>query len=383
MDFSFTDDQKALRVLARELMDTHGSLEYIRKLDATQSYPYELYQQWIESGLLSVPFPEEYGGIGGSVTDMTIITEEIARSSGDLQMAFGASTFCGLNIVRKGTEEQKQYWLPKLLDGSVKMAISISESDAGSDVGSMRTRAVRDGDHYVINGTKLWTTGGGAEGAVLNVYCITDATVRYNKGMSLILVENNAPGVKLRKLDMLGRRCTGTYEINFENVRVPIDRCIGGENNGWDCILGGLQIERVVSTAGNCGSAQACVDLAVGYSRERVQFGHPIGTNQAIAHMLADIQTEVDAARVLMWRAAWMVDQKMDALREISMAKLMSSETYVKAANLGMQVFGGYGYNMEYDMQRHYRDCRSTTIAAGSSQMQRNIIANKLGLKIN
>ena len=200
--------------------------------------------------------------------------------------------------------------------------------------------------------------------------------------MSLFLVENTTPGLEIRKLEMLGRRCVGTYELFFNDVRVPADQLIGGENKGWECVLSGLQIERLCSAAGNCGAAQAAVDLALEYAKERKQFGRPIGTNQAIAHMLADMQTEVDAARTLTWRAAWMVASGRDALREISMAKLMSSETYVKVANQGMQILGGYGYNMEFDMQRHYRDARSATVAAGSSQMQRNVIAGLMGLKV-
>jgi alkylation response protein AidB-like acyl-CoA dehydrogenase len=245
----------------------------------------------------------------------------------------------------------------------------------------MRTTAVRDGDHYVINGQKLWSTGSGAKNTVINLYVRTDPKANIRQGMSLFLVDNDTPGLKLRKLDMLGRRCTGTYEIFLDNVRVPADRLVGTENAGWDVVLSGLQVERITSAAGNVGAAQAALDLAVDYARERKQFGRPIGSNQAIGHMLADLATEVEAARTLTWRAAWLVSQGKDALREISMAKLLSSETYVKVANQGMQVFGAFGYNMEYDMQRHYRDARSSTIAAGTSQVQRNVIAGLMGLK--
>ena len=217
---------------------------------------------------------------------------------------------------------------------------------------------------------------------MINVYAKTDSSVHYRKGISLFLVDNDTPGVKMRKLDMLGRRCVGTYEIFFDDVRVPADRLVGGENNGWHCVLSGLQVERVASTAGYSGAAQAAVDMAVAYARERKQFGRPIGTNQAIAHMLADMQTEVEAARWMMMRAAWMLSQGKDALREISMAKLFGSEMYVKIANMGMQVMGAYGYNMEFDMQRHFRDARSVTIGAGTSQMQRNLIAGLMGLKV-
>jgi alkylation response protein AidB-like acyl-CoA dehydrogenase len=382
VDFAFTDEQKLLRETVRKLMDTHAPPEYIRRLDAEQGYPYELYEKWVEAGLLSMPFPEEYDGLGGSVIDLTIIAEELARKSPDFFMSYAGSVFTGLNIMRKGTEAQKQTWLPKLFAGEVRMAIAISEPEAGSDIGAMRTFAVRDGDEYVVNGQKLWATGAGAKNTVMNVYLKTDREKNYREGMSLLLIDNDTPGVQLRKLDMLGRRCTGTYEVFFNDVRVPADRIVGGENKGWDCVLSGLQIERVCSAAGSCGGALAAFDLALAYAKERVQFGRPIGTNQSIAHTLADLQTEIDAARTLMWRAAWMVSEGQDALREITMAKLFASEVYVKVANAGMQIFGGYGYSMEYDMQRHFRDSRSSTIAAGTSEMQRNVLAGLMGLKV-
>jgi alkylation response protein AidB-like acyl-CoA dehydrogenase len=382
MDFGFTDEQAMLRDSVRKLMDRVATPDYVRRLDREQAYPYELYEAWVEAGLLRLPFPEEYGGLSGSVIDMVIIAEELARKSADFYMAFAGSTFCGLNLLRKASDEQKRHWLPRLLSGEVRMAISISEPEAGSDVGAMRTTARRAGDHFVINGQKLWSSGAGARGAVINAYVKTDTKAHYRQGMSLFLVDNTAPGIELRKLDMLGRRCTGTYEIFFNDVRVPADRLIGGENGGWDCLMSGLQVERVCSAAGNCGAAQAVVDLALAYAKERKQFGRPIGSFQAIAHMLADMATEVEAARTLMWRAAWMVASGRDALKEISMAKLLSSETYAKVANLGMQILGGYGYTMEFDMQRHFRDSRASTIAAGTSQIQRNLIAGLMGLKL-
>jgi alkylation response protein AidB-like acyl-CoA dehydrogenase len=382
MDFSLSEEQVLLRDNVRKLMDRVATAEYVRRLDREQAYPYELYAAWAEAGLLRLPFPEAYGGLGGSIIDMAIVAEEISRKSADLYMAFSGSTFCGLNILRKASEEQKRHWLPRLLAGDVRMAISISEPDAGSDVAAMRTSARRDGDHWIINGQKLWSSGAGADKAVIDVYVKTDPKAPARASLSLFLVDNTTPGVKLTKLDMLGRRCTGTYEIFFEDARVPADRLIGGENKGWDCLLSGLQVERVCSAAGNCGAAQAAVDLALAYAKERKQFGRPIGSFQAIAHMLADMQTEVEAARSLMWRAAWMVASGQDALREISMAKLLSSETYAKVANLGMQILGAYGYTMEFDMQRHFRDSRASTIAAGTSQIQRNLIANLMGLKV-
>ena len=364
-------------------MDRIATPEYVRRLDRDQAYPDALYEAWVEMGLLRLPFAEEYGGLGGNALDMVVLADEIARKSFDLFTAYGGSVFCGLNVARKGSDEQRNHWLPKLMSGEIKMSISMSEPDAGSDIGSMRTVARRDGNSWVINGRKIWATGAAAKNNVINVYVKTDLTVDYRKGMSLFLVPNDTPGLELRKLDMLGRRCVGTYELTFDNVRVSASQLVGGENNGWACVLSGLQLERITAAAGYCGGAQAAFDLALQYAKDRQQFGRPIGTFQAIAHMLADMQTEIEAARTLIWRAAWMIDNDAsDALRVISMAKLFASETYVKVANAGMQIFGGAGYSMEFDMQRHFRDARSTTIAAGTSQMQRNVIAGLMGLKV-
>jgi alkylation response protein AidB-like acyl-CoA dehydrogenase len=258
----------------------------------------------------------------------------------------------------------------------------MSEPDAGSDTGAMRSTARRVNETWRINGQKLWSTGAGARDTLINVYVKTDSKAHYREGMSLFLVPNDAPGVELRKLDMLGRRSVGTYEIFFNDVEAGDERLVGGVNRGFHCLLSGLQTERITTAAGYCGAAQAALDLAVDYAKTRKQFGRPIGSFQAIAHMLADLQTEVDAGRLLMLRAAWTATRGEDALREISMAKLFASETYVKVANAGMQVLGAYGYNMEFDMQRHFRDARAATIAAGTSQIQRNLIAGRMGLKV-
>ena len=382
MDFGFTEEQRMLRDSVRKLLQKHATPDYVRKHDRERTYPEELFQAWAEAGLLGLPFPEEYGGSGGSLMDMVIVAEEIARVSADLVMAYTGGIFCGLNVLRKASEEQKRYWLPKFLAGEIKFSISMSEPDAGSDIGAMRTTAVKDGNEWVIDGTKIWASTAGAKNNVICLYVKTDTKAHYRQGLSLFLVDNDAPGLTLRKLDMLGRRATGTYELIFDKVRVPPDRLVGGENKGWDCVMSGLQVERATSSAGNVGAAQGVIDLALQYAKDRKQFGRPIGANQAIAHMLADMQTEVEAARTLMWRAAWMVSSGQDALREITMAKLFTSETYVKIANQAMQILGGMGYSEEFDMARHYRDARAATIAAGTSQIQRNLIANLMGLKV-
>jgi len=382
MDFEYSTEQKLLRDSVGKLMRRLATPENLRRLDRERLYPYEIYDAWVEAGLFALPFAPEYGGLGGNVLDLAIISEEIGRYSADVAMAFGGSIFCALNVARKGSEEQKRHWLPKLISGEIRMSISMSEPDAGSDVGAMRTQARRDGNGYVISGQKIWATGAGAKNNFINVYVKTDPKAHYRQGMSLFLVDNTTPGLDIRKLDMLGRRSVGTYELNFNDARIPPDRLIGGENKGWECILSGLQAERVVAAACDCGSARGVLDLAVGYAKDRRQFGRAIGTFQAIAHMLANTEAEVEAAWAVTQKAAWRVSRNEDALKDITIAKLLAAEVYVKAANVGMQVMGGFGYNMEFDMQRHFRDARAATIAAGTSEMQRNIIAGQMGLKV-
>jgi len=381
MIVELSEDHRLLQDSLKKLLSKHASPEKVRQLDRDQGYPYELYDALVGAGFLRMPFPVEYGGLGGSVTDMAVTSHTLAYASADLSMAYGGSVFTGLNLVRKATEAQKKEWLPKLLSGEIKMSISMSEPDAGSDLGNIRTTATRDGDYYIINGQKLWATGAGAKNNVINVYVLTDRQAHYRDGISLFLVDNDTPGLTLRKLDMLGRRCVGTYELIFDNVRVPADRLIGAENRGWDCLMSGLQIERVTAAAGACGAARAIVDYALAYSKQRRQFGQPIGSFQAISHILADMDTDVSAAEALMWQSAQAVANSKNALREITMAKLFASEAYSRVANQGMQVMGAYGYSKEFDMERMFRDSRAATIAAGTSQMQRNLLANLLGLK--
>src|SRR3984885_9287340 len=207
MDFGFSEEKRLLRDSVRKLLQKHAPPDYVRQHDRERTYPEELFQACAEAGLLALPFPEEYGGAGGSILDMVIVAEEIARVSADLVMAYTGGIFCGLNLVRMASEEQKRYWLPKFLAGKIKFSISMSEADAGSDIGAMRTTAVKDGNEWVIDGQKLWASTAGAKNNVINLYVKTDTKAHYRQGLSLFLVDNDTPGLTLRKLDMLGRQC--------------------------------------------------------------------------------------------------------------------------------------------------------------------------------
>ena len=376
-----SEEQRAYLDSLRRVMGRLATPDYLSRIDSEATYPYEIYDAWIDLGLFRIGFPEAYGGIGGDLSDLLLISQELAWWSYDVYTAYSVPLYTAMTLLKIGSEAQKQEFLPALLDGRLRLSTSISEPSAGSDVGALKTRAKRVDGGWVINGQKLWNTAAGAKNNVLQVLARTDVDVSPRKGMSMFLVPNDTPGVECRKLDMLGRRATGTYEVFFTDVFVPDHRLLGGEGAGWNGLLACLQTERLLTSAGYVGSAQKVVDLSVGYAKERQQFGRPIGEFQVIAHMLADMATDVDAARLLVERAAATLMAGKDAARQVAMAKLFGSETYARAANQGMQVFGAYGYSMEYEIQRHFRDSRSTTVGAGSSQMQRNAIAATLGLK--
>ena len=382
MNFDYTEEQSILLDNLRRMMDTAATPEYIREHDENGLYPYEVYEAWVAMGLIGLPFPESYGGFGGNVIDMALVGEELGRKAYSFLEAYGLSVFSGLSLLNNGNEEQKRIWLPRLIKGEIRMSISMTEPDAGSDAGNMRTLATRDGNDWVINGQKVFSTAADARNNVITLYCKTDLEAPYQKGITAFLVPNDTPGVETRRLRTFGANMLGLNEVFFDNVRISDTQRIGAVNGGWNCMLSGLLFERIVTSAGYVGNAQTVVDQALAYAKERKQFGRPIGEFQAIAHMLADMQTRVDASRMLMLRAAAKVAKGEPALREVTEAKLFGSETFVEVANQGMQILGGYSYMMEYDMQRHYRDARSTTIAAGSSQMLRNLIANTMGLKV-
>ncbi|PIP07797.1 MAG: acyl-CoA dehydrogenase [Syntrophobacterales bacterium CG23_combo_of_CG06-09_8_20_14_all_48_27] len=382
VNFGFTEEQNILRKSVKDFMEKECPPEYVRELEEKEEYPYELYGKMAKLGWLGLPIPEEYGGSGLGPVDLVIMGEEMSRFSFEIAAGFGVSIFCGLNIIEHGSEEQKKFYIPKMIKNEIRLSIGITEPNAGSDAAALTTSAVLDGDSWVINGQKTFQTAADAKNNIICLYVRTDKNVPKHKGISQILVPNDTPGVEIRRIKTLGRKMLHTSEIFFEDVRVPRENLVGELNGGWKMLLSGLELERLYVCSTYIGSSQTLVNLALEHAKQRVQFGRPIGTFQAIGHMLADMQTEVDAARLLVYRAAWMHDQGMPCMKEVSMAKLYGSEAYARLSNQGMQIMGGYGYSMEYDMQRHFRDSRILTVSAGSSQMQRTVIARQMGLRV-
>ena len=379
--FSPTDEQRDIGAAVRSLMERVATDEYLARLDLAEEYPHELWDEWRRAGLLALPFPTDCGGLGKGVLDFALVTEQIGRRGYDLAGVYGVPIFNALTIVRHGSAAQRARYVEGMLAGRLRLAVAITEPDAGSDAGSMRTSARRVDGGWLLNGEKVFISGAAVEGTTIAVYCRTDAAAPRASALSLMLVDNTAPGLEVRRMHMLGRHLFPTTQLAFHDVFVPDDQVVGSPGDGWACLLGGLQMERIVTSSAYVGNAQTVVDEALAYAKQREQFGRRIGDFQVIAHMLADMQTEVDAARLLTYRAAWLLDEGQDALVEISMAKVFGSEAFLRVANNGMQVLGGYGYTMEAPMQRHLRAARGSTITAGTSQMQRDTIARRMGLR--
>jgi alkylation response protein AidB-like acyl-CoA dehydrogenase len=382
MRFRFTGEQEQLRRLVRDFAAKELSSGYLRELDASGRAPHEeLFPKLAALGLTSLTVPPEYGGAGGGVVDATVLLEELGRTSLSVASMLNLAIGFGCETVRRfGTEEQKQHYLPRVARGDMWFAFSLTEPNAGSDAASLRTRAVADGDGFVISGTKIFTTGA-AEARCVVVAARTDPSVAKQKGISMFLVDPASTGLAFRRIEKLGMRgAGGLYEVQYDGVRVPRSALLGRLNGGWDAVVATLERVRLSQAAYCIGCAQQVVEDSVRYAGQREQFGQPIGKFQAISHLLVDLQVQVDAARWLLYRAAWLVDQGTRCVREASMANLACTEALLRVTSDAMRVYGGYGLTMEFDIQRHFRDARLFVIGDGSSQIQRNLIARMMGL---
>jgi alkylation response protein AidB-like acyl-CoA dehydrogenase len=380
MDFNLTEEQKILQSTVRSFIKKEVKKELIDELDEKEEYPSELAKRMAELGWFALPFPEEYGGIGGKPMDVAVLLEELGYGMMALAGAYIMNVvFGGLSIYHYGNEEQKKYYLPKLARGEIKFALSVTEPNAGSDIASLTTSAKKDGDYYIINGSKVFSTGAHVADYLVTA-TRTDPTLPKHKGITMFLVPTNTPGVEIRRLKKLGMRSVGTNEIFFDNVKIPKENMLGNLNEGWKNMLKTLSNERVYAGAVAVGGAQRVLDDVINYAKERVQFGQPISKFQAIQFMLADMSMEIELARLITYYAVWRVENGLSAMKEVSMAKLYPSEVYTRVANKGLQIMGGYGYMMEYEVQRHLRDAKFFEIAGGTSEIQRVIIANELGL---
>ena len=381
MDFGLSDEQQLLQDTARRFVADVCPPAKAKAWDDAALYPDELFEGFARLGWTGLAFSEEFGGGGGGARELAIITEELGHSSLDVAQCFCLTLQAGLVLQEFAPDALRHELLPAVMAGTARLSISISEPDAGSDAAALRTYAEDRGDHFVVSGQKMWCTGAGLPGTKIVCYVRTDRDVPKHEGLSVLLIDPARPGVELRKIETLARHILGTYEVFLDDVRVPKDDLVGPLHDGWRVMLSNLELERILLSAGYVGAAQSTLDLAVEYAKTRTQFDRPIGTFQSLAHVIADLQTDVDSARLLTYRAAWLRHQGTPCHREAAMAKLKGSETYVEAARWGMQILAGHGFATESVMSHRYRESIVATISGGTSQIQRNAIARDLGLK--
>ncbi|MFH1137603.1 MAG: acyl-CoA dehydrogenase family protein [Pseudomonadota bacterium] len=381
MDFRFTEEQEMMRDAVRRFMETEVSREKAQEQDLQDEFPHELVDKLSALGYMGLNVPEEYGGMGGNVVDLMIFFEELCKRLPVLAWAVGNIILYGNEIIgTNGNEEQKKRFLPRLAKGELKFAYALTEPNAGSDAAAIKTKAVREGDHYVINGGKMFISGAG-----IADYVVTNARTAEDrfKGVTDFLVDAKSEGYSASPLKNLGFKGSNTCAVTYDNVKVPLENILGGPdclNHGWKQMMRLLNVERLLLSACSLGIGQGAFDYALNYVKEREQFGQPVGSFQVNQHKLAEMATELEAARRLAYYAAWRVTQGLDSVKETSMSKYFCAETGKKIALHGVQLLGGYGYNMEYDAQRYLRDVLVLSIGGGTTEIQKNIIAKLLGL---
>ncbi len=378
MDFTFTDEQKHLRKSVREFAE--GEIRpHVMEWDEASRFPTELLPKLGEMGLMGVIFPEEYGGAGLGYVEYATVIEELARVDGSVGLFVAAhNSLCSNHIYKFGSEEQKRKYLVPLAQGKKLGAWSLTEPEAGSDAGGTRTTAVRQGDGWVLNGSKTFTTNG-SYADICVAMAVTDKA-RESHGISAFILEKGMPGFRPgKKENKLGMRASDTAEVIFTDCRVPAGLLLGPLGEGFIGSLKILDGGRISIAALALGMAEGALEAATTYAKQRKQFNQPIANFQAIQFKLADMATQVEAARLLVYQAAWLADQKnVRYTRESSMAKLFASEVAVRVANECVQVHGGYGFIKDYPAEKFYRDVKLCTIGEGTSEIQRLVIARQL-----
>jgi len=379
MEIELSEEHKAFRTAVREFAEKEIA-PLVDEAEKNEKFPEELFPKMGALGFLCVRYPEQYGGAGADKIAECISVEETARVSCGIASAFMVQSGIGTEVIYKyGTEEQKHDYLVPAIRGQKISAFGLSEPDAGSDAANIKTRAVRDGDYFVINGTKMFITNGPICDYVF-LTAVTDRTKSPSRGISAILVDKGTPGFTCRKLDKVGNRSAETGELVFEDCRVPVTNLLGEEGSGFRYVMGTLTGGRISHAGRSVGTAQAAFDESLAYAKERVQFGQPIGKFQAIAFKLARMAMEIEAARWFMYRAAYLYEQGVPCDKEASMCKLFASEVAVRATEDAMQIHAGYGYMSDSRIQRYFRDARLFTITEGTSEVQQLVISRQLGL---
>jgi butyryl-CoA dehydrogenase len=377
MDFSLSEEHQLIRASVREFAQKY--IEPIaEEVDAIPRYPEEVIKMIAEQEWLGTPYPEQYGGAGADYLSFIIVLEEISRACASTGCILECHTSLGCYPIFKfGTEEQKQKYLVPLCKGDIMGGFALTEACAGTDAGSACTVAFRDGNDYVLNGSKMFITNASVAGTFI-IFALTDKS-KGAKGLSAFIVPSNAPGLSIGKhLDKMGIRGSLTSELILKDCRIPAENIIGNEGQGFKIAMMTLDNGRIGIAAQALGIAQAALDESIQYSKERVQFGKPIASLQAIQWMIADMSVQVEAARLLTYHAAWLYDQGLPFSKEAAMAKLYASETAARQTNRAIQVHGGVGFIKGHKVERLYRDAKITEIYEGTSEVMRMVIASNV-----
>ncbi|WP_336862383.1 acyl-CoA dehydrogenase [Peribacillus frigoritolerans] len=379
MDFSLTKEQQMIKEMVREFAEKEIKPIAI-ELDAKSMFAEDVFKKMGKLGLLGIPFPEEYGGSGGDTISYAIAVEEVGKACGGTGLSYAAAVSLGASpIYYFGTEEQKQKYLVPITTGETLAAFGLTEPNAGSDAGGTRTTAVLDGDEYVINGEKTWITNASYSRTVT----VTAVSGKDTKGKNIIsafIVPTDTKGLTINSnYEKMGVRASNTCEIILDNVRVPKENLLGDPDKGFKQFLFTLDGGRISIAALAVGIAQAAFDRALAFSKERIQFGKTISNFQAIQFKLADMAMEIELARNMVYKAAWLKDNKKPFAKEAAYAKLFASETAFRASNQAIQIHGGSGYMREYEVERYLRDAKLLEIGEGTSEIQRLVIARQLG----
>jgi butyryl-CoA dehydrogenase len=373
MHYFFTEEQTAIKELAKKIADKEVRPKRVA-LDEMERFPEEIINVMGETGLMGIVIPKEYGGFGGGTLENIIAIEEISRACIGVAVSFAASSLGTYPFLLFGSEEQKKKYLPEIAVGKKLAAFALTEAGAGSDAGGIKTTAVKEGDNYVLNGTKQWITNGG-EADIYSIVALTDRK-KGARGASVFIVEKDTPGFTFGKKEKkLGIRTSATRELIFEDCVVPKENLIGKEGRGFLITMSTLDYSRPGIGAQGVGLAQEALDIAVNYAKERKQFDKPIISFQAVHHMLADMATQIEAARALIYAVTKYIDSNPRNFSKVSaMTKLFSSDMAMKVATDAVQILGGYGYMRDYPVEKLMRDAKILQIYEGTNQIQRNVI---------
>ncbi|MGE7186601.1 acyl-CoA dehydrogenase family protein [Peribacillus sp. NPDC006672] len=379
MDFSLTKEQQMIKEMVREFAEKEIKPIAI-ELDAKSMFAEDAFKKMGKLGLLGIPFPEEYGGSGGDTISYAIAVEEVGKACGGTGLSYAAAVSLGASpIYYFGTEEQKQKYLVPITTGETLAAFGLTEPNAGSDAGGTRTTAVLEGDEYVINGEKTWITNA-SYSRTITVTAVSGKDSRGKNIISAFIVPTDTQGLTINSnYEKMGVRASNTCEIILDNVRVPKQNLLGDPDKGFKQFLFTLDGGRISIAALAVGIAQAAFDKALAFSKERIQFGKSISSFQAIQFKLADMAMEIELARNMVYKAAWLKDNKKPFAKEAAYAKLFASETAFRASNQAIQIHGGSGYMREYEVERYLRDAKLLEIGEGTSEIQRMVIARQLG----